>query len=403
MHKISPLAPKTFPSLKAISGLELKVAASGIKYKQRSDVLIVDFIEDFHAAGVFTKSLCPSAPVDHCKTILHKQLAKTLIVNSGNANAFTGKQGKATTDSVAKALSEYHNCTTDMIYMASTGVIGEPLDADKLIYARHNNQPADWLEAAKAIMTTDTYPKLATREIIYKGQPVTINAIAKGSGMIAPNMATMLSFIFTDLSIPAPLMQQLLKEAVEVSFNSISVDSDTSTSDTVLFFAKANEAEYIDPSDTDFNQFKLAFTSLLQELALSIIKDGEGATKLIKVKVNGATTDLAAKKIALSIVNSPLVKTAIAGEDANWGRVVMAIGKAGQPADRDLIAIYFGPYCVAKQGERDINYSEEALSAYMKNSEIVIEVFLQLGDGSATCYGCDLTADYITINAGYRS
>ncbi len=408
-HPVSPLAPKTHPELPAIAGVRFATAEAGIKYKGRTDVLLAAFDEGTAVAGVFTRSKCPSAPVDWCRDNLKGGVARALLVNSGNANAFTGMKGKHTVQVSADHAAKALGIAPGEVFLASTGVIGEPLDPQKfeavtLDMARRLN-PGPWMDAAKAIMTTDTYPKAATATVEFDGTTVSISGIAKGSGMIAPDMATMLSFVFTDAPISAHVLQGLLQPLIDQSFNSITVDSDTSTSDTCLVFATG--AAPIDainsPEDPRAKVFAAALGDVLHDLALLVVRDGEGATKLVTVTVEGATTDQSAFRIAQSIANSPLVKTAIAGEDANWGRVVMAVGKAGEPADRDKLSIAFGEFTVAENGERAAGYDEAATSAYMKNEELDLRVGLGLGAGTATVYTCDLTHGYIDINGSYRS
>ncbi|KQN76465.1 bifunctional glutamate N-acetyltransferase/amino-acid acetyltransferase ArgJ [Devosia sp. Leaf64] len=408
-HPVSPLAPKSYPDLPAIDGVRFATAEAGIKYKNRTDVLLMTFDEGTTAAGVLTRSKCSSAAVDWCRANLPGGKARGLVVNSGNANAFTGAKGKEsvqlTADYAAKALG----CSTDEIFLASTGVIGEPLPAAKfagvLDEAATRLTQTPWIEPAKAIMTTDTFPKLSGAVLDIDGVEVKINGIAKGSGMIAPDMATMLSFVVTDMPIAAPVLQALLSKHVQKSFNSITVDSDTSTSDTLLAFAtgKAKLDPITSIDDQRAEIFGEALFDVLFELAILTVRDGEGATKQVAVNVEGATDDASAFRIAKSIADSPLVKTAIAGEDANWGRVVMAVGKAGEPADRDRLAIRFGDLLVAENGERAAVYDEAATSAYMKGEELEVTVSLGLGTGSATVYTCDLTHGYITINGDYRS
>lgn len=410
--EISPLAPKSYPDMPVIEGVRFATAAAGIKYKGRTDVLLVLMDEGTEAAGVFTRSLCPSAPVDWCRANLAHGKARALLVNSGNANAFTGKKGKAAVELSAEIVSKAVGCAAPDIYLASTGVIGEPLPADKfsgvIDELVSSAATGSWLETAKAIMTTDTFPKVATRTVDLGGTPVTLNGIAKGAGMIAPDMATMLSFLFTDAPIAASVLQALISEAVGGSFNAITVDSDTSTSDTALLFATGKAAArgapmITDASDARLAAFRAALGEVMLELAHHIVRDGEGARKFVEVRVEGATSDASAKRIALSIANSPLVKTAIAGEDANWGRVVMAVGKAGEPADRDRLAIWFGDVRVAVEGERDPGYSEAAASDVMKQENIVIRVDLGLGHGMSRVWTCDLTKAYVEINGDYRS
>jgi len=408
-HPVSPLAPKTYPELPDIAGVRFATAEAGIKYKNRTDVLLVTLDEGTTVAGVFTRSKCPSAAVDWCRDNLPGGTARALLVNSGNANAFTGKKGKAAVALSADIVSKALGVAPSEIFLASTGVIGEPLPAEKfagVTEALTTRQAAGpWMDAAKAIMTTDTFPKLATATVEYDDVPVNISGIAKGSGMIAPDMATMLSFVFTDAPITAPVLQALLQPAIDVSFNAVTVDSDTSTSDTCIVFAtgKAGIEPITSVDDPRAAAFAEALRDVLHELAIQVVRDGEGATKMVTVTVEGAESDQSAFRIAQSIANSPLVKTAIAGEDANWGRIVMAVGKAGEPADRDKLEISFGDIRVATEGERDPGYNEAATSAYMKNEDIEVRVGLGLGTGQATVYTCDLTHGYITINGDYRS
>jgi glutamate N-acetyltransferase/amino-acid N-acetyltransferase len=335
-----------------------------------------------------------------------------VVVNSGNANAFTGVKGRDAVRLTAEVAARAAGCRPEEVFIASTGVIGEPLDAQKfegvLDDCAGRAGPDAWLEAATAIMTTDTFPKVATRGAEIDGVPVKINGFAKGAGMIAPDMSTMLAFVFTDAPIAASALQPLLARGAERSFNCVTVDGDTSTSDTLLLFATgaagASGAPSIaDASDPRLGPFAEALDDILIDLAQQVARDGEGARKFVTVRVDGATDDTSAHRIALSIANSPLVKTAIAGEDANWGRVVMAVGKAGEPADRDRLAIWFGPHRVAVDGERDPAYSEEAASAYMRGAEIEVRVDLGLGAGAARVWTCDLTKAYVEINGDYRS
>ena len=409
---VSPLAPTSYPDMPAIRGVRMATAAAGIKYKNRTDVLLMAFDRPAAVAGVFTKSKCPSAPVDFCRQNLSHGVARGVVVNSGNANAFTGLKGKAATELTAKSAAAALGCGENEIYLASTGVIGEPLDATKfagVLGDMAKGATGDfWLEAAKAIMTTDTYPKVATRSAEIGGVKVTINGIAKGAGMIAPDMATMLSFVVTDADIAAPALQGLLSAGVEPTFNSITVDSDTSTSDTLMLFATGaasddGQKRIETADDAALAGFKLALGDLLKDLALQVVRDGEGARKMVEITVTGAESDAAAKKIALSIANSPLVKTAVAGEDANWGRIVMAVGKSGEMADRDRLAIWFGDIRVAVDGERDPAYSEAATTAVMQRQDIPVRVDIGLGEGKATVWTCDLTKEYVAINGDYRS
>ncbi|MCC2612204.1 bifunctional glutamate N-acetyltransferase/amino-acid acetyltransferase ArgJ [Neorhizobium sp. Rsf11] len=409
---VSPLAPKSYPDMPPLRGVRMATAAAGIKYKNRTDVLLMVFDRPAAVAGVFTRSKCPSAPVDFCRANLPHGIARAVVVNSGNANAFTGIKGKAATALTAKSASQAVGCGENEVYLASTGVIGEPLDATKFagVLGDMNRTAAGdfWQEAAKAIMTTDTYPKVATRTAEIGGVKVTINGIAKGAGMIAPDMATMLSFVVTDADIASPALQTLLAAGVGPSFNSVTVDSDTSTSDTLMLFATGAAADdgqvrVESADDPRLQSFRAALDDLLKDLALQVVRDGEGARKMVEITVTGAESDAAAKVIALSIANSPLVKTAIAGEDANWGRVVMAVGKSGEMADRDRLAIWFGDVRVAVEGERDPSYSEAAATAVMRQQDIPVKVDLGLGNGTATVWTCDLTKEYVAINGDYRS
>jgi glutamate N-acetyltransferase / amino-acid N-acetyltransferase len=407
--KVSPLAPKSFPALPALKGLTIATAEAGIRYKGRTDVLLMLFQEGTSVAGVFTRSRCPSAPVDWCRAALPGGRARALVVNSGNANAFTGKKGRASTQLTAELAAKAVGCAENEIFLASTGVIGEPLDASKfrgvLDTLAKETEGDGWEKAARAIMTTDTFPKGASVHLDLGGVRVAVTGIAKGAGMIAPDMATMLSFVATDAPVAPDILQALLSEAVRTTFNCVTVDGDTSTSDTLLAFATgaAGGKEISDAKDPRADALGAAFKEVLSNLAQQVARDGEGASKFITVDVEGAENDESARKIALSIANSPLVKTAIAGEDANWGRVVMAVGKAGEPADRDRLAIHFGGIRVAVEGERDPSYDEAKTSAYMKNQDIALRVELNIGHGKARVWTCDLTDEYIAINADYRS
>jgi len=395
-----------------VPGVRIAATEAGIKYKGRKDLMVMVFDEGTEVAGVFTRSKCPSAPVEFCRQNLPGGKARILVVNSGNANAFTGKRGRESTAIEAAAAAAAVGGSEAEVFLASTGVIGEPLDAGKfshLLEGLVRGAQADaWKDAALAIMTTDTYPKYLTAKADIGGVEVTINGIAKGAGMIAPDMATMLSFVATDAPIAAPVLQELLSKGTNKTFNAVTVDSDTSTSDSLMLFATGKAADRGAPRITDakdprLSGFRRALNRILKQLALQVVRDGEGARKMIEITVTGAKSSRSAKRIALSIANSPLVKTAIAGEDANWGRVVMAVGKAGEPADRDLLSISFGEYRVAHQGERDPTYSEEAVSTYMENDDIVITVDIGLGNGKATVWTCDLTKEYVAINGDYRS
>jgi glutamate N-acetyltransferase/amino-acid N-acetyltransferase len=411
-QEVSPLKPARIPTLKPVEGVSMGSVAAGIKYKKRKDVLLMVFDPGTTVAGVLTRSQCPSAPVEWCRDKLPGGQARALVVNSGNANAFTGMRGRRAVDKTARIAAKAVGCSVDEVFLASTGVIGEPLDPapfERVLGGLAKKvKPTGFTDAANAIMTTDTFPKRATATVDLDGVPVTISGIAKGAGMIAPDMATMLGFLVTDASISAPALHKMLKRTVRDTFNSITVDGDTSTSDTVLLFAtgaaaKRGAPHIKDPKDKRLKAFRKGLEAVMGDLARMIVRDGEGATKFVTVEVTGAKSRKSARRIALAIANSPLVKTAIAGEDANWGRVVMAVGKAGEPAERDRLAIWFGDLRVAVDGERDPGYDEAVASAYMKNQEITVRVDLGIGDGEARVWTCDFTHGYISINADYRS
>jgi len=412
--KISPLAPAAFPEMPPIAGVRLATAAAGIRYPGRTDVLLALFDPGTTVAGVFTRSKCPSAAVDWCRMRLKGRGsgARALIVNSGNANAFTGKSGRAATRLTAEIVAEAAGCKPAEVFLASTGVIGEPLDATKFAAVADRlvgeATSGAWHEAASAITTTDTFPKGAAAMVRIDGEVITICGIAKGAGMIAPDMATMLSFIFTDAAIVPPVLKDLLQKGVADTFNAVTVDGDTSTSDTLLAFATGAAAARGVASigrlaDPRLPALRKGFDAVLANLAEQVARDGEGARKLVEIVVEGAVSKKSARRIALSIANSPLVKTAIGGEDANWGRVVMAVGKAGEPADRDRLSIWFGGIRVAHKGERDPAYDEAAVTAAMKKPEIALKVALGLGKGRDRVLTCDLTKDYVAINGDYRS
>ena len=407
---VSPLAPKSFPNLPPLAGVRLATGEAGVRYAGRTDVLLAIFAPGTQVAGVFTKSKTASAPVDWCRQQTKHGLARALVVNSGNANAFTGKAGFEGARAVAQSAAATVGCRAQDVFIASTGVIGEPLPAEKITRMlgtiAQNAAATGWRQAAEAIMTTDTYPKAATATAKIDGHRVTINGIAKGSGMIAPDMATMLSFVFTDASLPAAVLQDLLAAGVKPSFNAITVDSDTSTSDTLLLFATGKGASHPSiskASDKRLSDFRQKLNEVLLDLALQVVRDGEGAQKLIRIDVTGGKTDESAKKIALSVANSPLVKTAIAGNDANWGRIVMAVGKAGEPADRDKLKIAFGGQTVAEKGVRASAYHEPLATKAVSGKEVEIGIDLGLGKGKARVWTCDLTEGYIRINGSYRS
>jgi glutamate N-acetyltransferase / amino-acid N-acetyltransferase len=412
LGKISPFALKHEPALPAIDGVRLATAAAGIRYPGRTDLLLAVFDPGTTVAGVLTQSKTASAPVDWCRNHLAHGMARALVVNSGNANAFTGKRGTEAVKRTAEAAAEAVDCLEADVYIASTGVIGEKLDASKiavhLASLAQAAKPDAYAAAARAIMTTDTYPKLATRKTEIDGVEITINGIAKGAGMIAPDMATLLAFLFTDAAIEPQALRASLDPAVDETFNAITIDGDTSTSDTLLVFATGRSTSRGAPRIVDWDDlrlagFRLALAEVMHDLALQVVKDGEGLTKFVTVKVTGAKTRQAARTIAKSIANSPLVKTAIAGEDPNWGRIVAAVGKAGEAADRDKLAIWLGDILVAKDGEVAASYREQQGAAYMKGPEIAITVDVGVGKEAATISTCDLTHDYIAINADYRS
>ena len=406
-HPVSPLAPEGLPYLPPIGGVTLASGQASIRYQNRTDLLLVQFAEGTHAAGVFTRSKAPSAPVDWCRSIAPHGRARALVVNSGNANAFTGRRGVEAVEGTVAAATSLLGCAEETVWLASTGVIGEPLPytniADALPRLQQHATSDGWDAAARAIMTTDTFPKAATRTVALGNKTVTLNGIAKGSGMIAPDMATMLAFMFTDAAIAPDMLRDMLQVATQKSFNAITVDGDTSTSDTALFFATGTSGVTVAKHSAEHALLQDALDSLMIELAQLIVMDGEGAQKLITIAVRGAASDEAARRIGLSIGNSPLVKTAIAGEDANWGRIVMAVGKSGEEADRDRLRIAIGGVVIARDGERVADYDEAPVTAHMKTRDIRIDVDLQLGNGEATVWTCDLTHGYIDINADYRS
>ncbi|MCF6326986.1 MAG: bifunctional glutamate N-acetyltransferase/amino-acid acetyltransferase ArgJ [Devosiaceae bacterium] len=409
--KVSPLAPQGFGKTVPVDGVEMFAGASGETYGARANILLVSFARGTVAAGVFTRSKCASAPVEWCQSALKEERVGALVVNAGNANAFSGKKGQLSVDKIASYVAQEKQILPREIMLASTGVIGEPLDPQPVLDTLKSIQesaPADFEAAAGAIMTTDTYAKGSMAIFEDDGVEVPIVGIAKGSGMIAPDMATMLSFVFTDMAIAKPVLNQILQDQVKTSFNSITVDSDTSTSDTLIVFATGKSKNrgikpIVSMDDARIASFSKALGDVLFDLAMQVVRDGEGATKFVEIEVTSAASDASAKTVAFSVANSPLVKTAIAGEDANWGRIVMAVGKAGEPADRDRLSIAFGDIVVAENGLRAKNYSEEAASQYMKNSELKISIDMGIGSGEARVFTCDLTHGYISINGDYRS
>jgi glutamate N-acetyltransferase/amino-acid N-acetyltransferase len=408
MSDVSPLAPASFPELPAVPGVELHAYAANLRYSGRPDLFLAVMPEGTTVGGVFTKSACASGPVDWCKQILPSGAARAVVCNAGNANAFTGAAGAASVRAEVEALSASLGVAADQIYVASTGVIGEPLDDGQLVAALGHLVAAGgaaWPEAAKAITTTDTFSKGAVADVPGTVVSGNVVGIAKGSGMIAPNMATMLGFLFTDVAATSEALQLAVSSAANESFNRITVDSDTSTSDTVLLFSTgAAGNDPIDgPNHPAWADFSSAVFEVCLELAHQIVRDGEGATKFIEVHVEGAVSDGSAETVARSIADSPLVKTAMAAQDANWGRIVMAVGKAGEPADRDKLAIWIGEEQITEAGIVHPNYSEDRANAFLQQDEIVVRVDMGMGDGSASIWTCDLTHGYIEINAGYRS
>ncbi len=408
----SPLAPESVPRLTAIDGVRLATRACGIKYRGRSDVCLMAFDPGTTIAGVFTRSKTASAPVDWCRRALTGGRARAVLVNSGNANAFTGRLGEDSTAAIAQATAATLGCRPREVFLASTGVIGEPLPHERILKAMASLEsglkPTGWRAAARAIMTTDTFAKSATRVAQIGGRRVTLNGIAKGSGMIAPDMATMLSFAATDAKLPQALLQRLLERAIRRSFNCVTVDGDTSTSDTVLLAATGKARHPRVPAncrldDPLIRDFARALDGLMLDLAHQVARDGEGAQKFVAIAVTGAASAAAARRIGLAIANSPLVKTAIAGEDANWGRIVMAVGKAGERADRDRLRIAIGGIELAREGRRVEGYDEGPIARHMTGREIDIAVDVGVGRGRATVWTCDLTHGYIDINADYRS
>ena len=402
---VSPLAPDHFPDLPVIDGVRFATIAAGVRYQGRTDVMLAELAPGATVAGAFTRSATRAAPVLDCQAKIGatSDTGAAILVNSGNANAFTGKGGVTAVEAITAAVADVCNIPQSRVFTSSTGVIGEPLPHDRItaVLADLKGALSDKgiSDAAKAIMTTDTFPKGARAEVEIDGKTVSIAGIAKGSGMIAPDMATMLVYIFTDAVVSQPALQKMLSTHTDSTFNCITVDSDTSTSDSLILAATG--ASGADASESD--AFSEALHSVMLNLAHQVVQDGEGATKFVEIAVTGAATDDDAKTHGMAIANSPLIKTAIAGEDPNWGRVVMAVGKSGAAADRDRLSIRFGDIEVAKDGWRSPDYSEEAAAAHMKGQNITIGVDLGLGDGKATVWTCDLTHGYIEINADYRS
>ena len=403
----SPLA-RPFPAMPPIGGVTLRVARAGYKDWGRCDLTYVELAEGTAVAGVFTRNVCCSSEVELGRANVAQGHARALVVNAGNANAFTGYRGREAVEAIMAQVSTHLGCAAEQVFVSSTGVIGVPLPKDKAkagIEAALVAAPSGWEDTANTIGTTDTFAKGATAKAVVGGKTVTLNAIIKGSGMIAPDMATMLGYIFTDCAIAPPFLQQLLSAANAGTFNCITVDSDTSTSDTVLAFATGAAGNPVlrGADSPGADAFAAALGDICLQLAQLVVRDGEGAQKFIAISVTGAVSDESARRVGLAIANSPLVKTAIAGEDANWGRVVMAVGKAGEPADRDKLSIGFGGVWCARDGQPLADYDEAPVAAHLKGQDISIEVDLGLGEGRATVWTCDLTHGYISINADYRS
>ncbi|MBL9067989.1 MAG: bifunctional glutamate N-acetyltransferase/amino-acid acetyltransferase ArgJ [Sphingopyxis sp.] len=404
----SPLAPAAFPALPEIAGVTRRVARAQYKNWDRCDLTYVELAPGTTVAGVFTRNVCCSSEVELGREQVKGGKGRALIVNAGNSNAFTGYRGREAVEAIMEQVAAHLGCDAKEVFVSSTGVIGVPLPKDKAragVEAALTAEPCSWEAAAETIGTTDTFAKGSAASAIVDGRTVHVAGIVKGSGMIAPDMATMLGYIFTDAAVAPALLQDMLSEATGGSFNAITVDSDTSTSDTVLLFAtgQAGGAALTTRDDPGADALYAAIRAVALDLAHQVVRDGEGASKFIEIEVSGATSDDSAKRVALAIANSPLVKTAIAGEDANWGRVVMAVGKAGEPADRDRLAIRFGDHWVAKDGLPVDGYDEAPVAAHLKGQDIRIGADLGLGDGRATVWTCDLTHGYISINADYRS
>ncbi|WP_068076413.1 bifunctional glutamate N-acetyltransferase/amino-acid acetyltransferase ArgJ [Novosphingobium lentum] len=404
---VSPLA-RPFPALPAIAGATPRIARAGYKDWGRCDLTYVELAEGTAVAGVFTRNVCCSSEVDLGREQVKAGRARALVVNAGNSNAFTGYRGREAVEAIMAQVADRLGCPADEVFVSSTGVIGVPLPKDKArdgIEAALIAQPCSWEDAARTIGTTDTFTKGAMATAVIGETTVTLAAIIKGSGMIAPDMATMLGYVFTDAAVAPAFLQQCLSAANRATFSCITVDSDTSTSDTVLAFAtgQAGNAPFAGFDDPGADAFAAALHDVCRQLAHLVVRDGEGAQKFIAVAVSGAVSDDSARRVGLSIANSPLVKTAIAGEDANWGRVVMAVGKAGEPADRDKLSIGFGGIWAAREGQPLADYDEAPVAAHLKGQDVTIEVDLGLGEGRATVWTCDLTHGYISINADYRS
>jgi glutamate N-acetyltransferase/amino-acid N-acetyltransferase len=409
MTGVSPLAPERFPELAPIDGVRLAAFACGIRYTGRDDLMLAELAPDSAIAGVFTRSLTAGAPVVWCRDCLPGGQVRAIVVNSGNSNTFTGRAGKEVVEATAAAVARLLSCDPKEVFISSTGVIGEPPPAEKIIAALPQVMPLlsaeSWEPAARAIMTTDTFPKGATATAHIDGVEVRLNGFAKGSGMIAPDMATMLAYVFTDAALPPAVLQPLLAASADRSFNSITVDGDTSTSDTVLLCAtqQASHRPVMSPADRRLEDFRRALDAVMTDLAQQIVRDGEGAGKFVTIEVTGAATARAARRIGLTIGNSPLVKTALSAGDPNWGRIVMAVGRAGEKVDQSRLSISIGSIQIAAEGGPVPNYDEAPVAEYMKGREITIGVDIGIGRGKATVWTCDLTHGYIDINASYRS
>jgi glutamate N-acetyltransferase/amino-acid N-acetyltransferase len=409
MTAVSPLAPERFPSLAPIAGVRLAAYAAGVRYRGRNDLMLAELASGSTVAGVFTQSTMPGQPVIWCRECLPGGRVRAIVVNSGNANVFTGRAGRQVVESTATTAARLFGCDPKEVFIASTGVIGEPPPADRISAALPKVvsllSAEAWEDAARAIMTTDTFPKGATATARIDGATVRLNGFAKGSGMIAPDMATMLAYLFTDASLPPSVMQPLLVAATEISFNSITIDGDTSTSDTLLLCAtrQVRHAAITSADDPRLSDFRRALDEVCVDLTKQLARDGEGAEKFVTIEVSGAENDRAARRIGLTIGNSPLVKTAIAAGDANWGRIVMAVGKAGEKADRDRLSIAIGGIQIASEGAPVPGYKEPPVAEHMQGREIHIAVDLGIGAGRATVWTCDLTHGYVDINGAYRS
>jgi glutamate N-acetyltransferase/amino-acid N-acetyltransferase len=409
MAAVSPLAPARFPELPPIAGVRLAAIACGIRYTGRDDLMLAELAPGSTVAGVFTQSTMPGQPVIWCRECLPRGTVRAIVVNSGNANVFTGRAGCQVVESTAATAARLFGCDPKEVFIASTGVIGEPPPVDRMSAALPKLVPLlsaeGWEDAARAIMTTDTFPKGAMATADIAGTQVRLNGFCKGSGMIAPDMATMLAYLFTDASLPAAIMQPLLQAAADISFNSMTIDGDTSTSDTLLLCAtqKVRHATIASAEDPRLGDFRRALDEVCINLAKQLARDGEGAQKFVTIEVTGAESDRAARQIGLTIGNSPLVKTALSAGDPNWGRIVMAVGRAGEKADPNRLSISIGGIPIAEDGGPVAGYDERPVAEYMKGREIIITVDLGVGGGTATVWTCDLTHGYIDINASYRS